>query len=192
MVTLWRTRLRQDSDADPFSRAGLGPLWEATRDLHDAAERHPVAKRMSSGTTKPKEWADWLHAHWTIQKVLDPHLPFCVRRSNALALDLSALLPVRATPSPSAVDFAAGLTSIKDILGAAYLTIGAHRRGGRVIEKAMLAAGNLLPSRHIVFDDPKSAELFVKHLRDVPEIASGARKAFSTLIAVMDEIEDRR
>jgi hypothetical protein len=170
----------------------MASVWEATRDLHDAAEQHPVAKRMSSGATSPQEWADWLHAHWTIQQAIDPHLPLCVRRADALALDLRALLPVRATPSPSAASFAAGLTDIQDILGAAYLTIGAHRRGGRMIEKAMRAAGNRLPSRHIVFDDPKAAERFVKRLRDLPEIASAARKAFSALIAVMNEIEDRQ
>jgi hypothetical protein len=77
------------------------------------------------------------------------------------------------------------------IFGAAYLTIGAHRRGGRVIEKAMRAAGRHLPSRHIVFDDPKAAELFVSDMRECPEIAPGARGAFEALIKILDEIEGR-
>jgi hypothetical protein len=169
----------------------MGPLWEATRDLHHAAEQHPVAVRMSSGTISEQEWADWLHAHWTIQQGLDPHLPLCVRRSDALARDLLELLPVKGTHSPAATDFAATLTDPVMIFGSAYLTIGAHRRGGRVIEKAMRAAGRHLPSRHIVFDDPKAAELFVSDMRECPEIAPGARSAFEALIKILDEIEGR-
>ncbi|MBK5946480.1 hypothetical protein CCR83_08560 [Rhodobacter veldkampii DSM 11550] len=169
----------------------LGPLWQATRDLHHQAEDHPLARAMIAGTITTQAWADWLQAHLTIQLALDPHLPLAVQRADALALDLLALLPVEAQPSRVAAEFAASLTDTVAIFGAAYLTIGAHRRGGRVIEKALREAGRDLPSRHTSFDDGPAAEAFVKQLREIPDLAPGARRAFVALSAVMDEIVAR-
>lgn len=169
----------------------FGPLWQATRDLHHQAEEHPLARTMIVGTITPQAWADWLRAHLTIQLALDPHLPPAVRRADALALDLLALLPVEARPSRVAVEFAATLTDTVSIFGTAYLTIGAHRRGGRVIEKALREAGRDLPSRHTAFDDGPAAEAFVKQLREIPDLTPGARRAFAALTAVMDEIVAR-
>ncbi len=169
----------------------LGPLWQATRDLHHQAEDHPLARAMIAGTITTQAWADWLHAHLTIQLVLDPHLPLAVRRADVLALDLLALLPIKAHPSQAAAEFAATLTDTVSIFGAAYLTIGAHRRGGRVIEKALREAGRDLPSRHTAFDDGPAAEAFVKQLREIPDLAPGARQAFAALMEVMDEVVAR-
>jgi hypothetical protein len=170
----------------------MGPLWEATRDLHHRAEQHPVAKRMVDGTIVNQEWADWLHAHWTIQQVLDQHLPDYVRRTDAFARDLLEMLPTQANHSPAAETFARTLVDPVAIFGAAYLLIGAHRRGGRVIEKAMRVAGRLLPSHHIEFADAQAAELFVRDLREKHHVADGARRAFAALIEILDEIEGRR
>lgn len=169
----------------------FGPLWQATRDLHHQAEEHPLARAMIDGTITPQAWADWLHAHLTIQLALDPHLPPAVRRADALAMDLLTLLPIEARPSPAAAGFAARLTDTVSIFGAAYLTIGAHRRGGRVIEKALRTAGRDLPSQHTRFEDGAAAEAFVKHLREIPALAPGARRAFAALTSVMDEIVAR-
>jgi len=169
----------------------FGPLWQATRDLHHQAEAHPLARAMIDGTITPQAWADWLQAHLTIQLALDPHLPLAVRRADTLALDLLALLPVEARPSPTAAEFAATLTETVAIFGAAYLTIGAHRRGGRVIEKALRTAGRDLPSQHTCFEDGAAAEAFVKQLREIPALAPGARRAFAALTTVMDEIVAR-
>ena len=169
----------------------FGPLWQATRDLHHQAEAHPLARAMIDGTITPQAWADWLHAHLTIQLALDPHLPLAVRRADALAMDLLALLPIKAHPSPAAAELAVTLTNTVAIFGAAYLTIGAHRRGGRVIEKALRTAGRDLPSQHTVFADGPAAEAFVKQLREIPALAPGARQAFAALTRVMDEIVAR-
>jgi hypothetical protein len=169
----------------------FGPLWQATRDLHHQAEAHPLARAMIDGTITPQAWADWLQAHLTIQMALDPYLPPAVRRADALAFDLLALLPVEARPSPAAAAFAATLTETVTIFGAAYLTIGAHRRGGRVIEKALRTAGRDLPSQHTRFEDGAAAEAFVKQLREIPALAPGARRAFTALTRVMDEIVAR-
>jgi hypothetical protein len=170
----------------------MGPLWEATRDLHHEAEGHPVAVRMVDGTITPQEWADWLHAHWVIQMAIDPHLPENLRRAPPLAADLMQLLPVLPHPSSCAEKYAETLNNVVDIFGAAYLLIGAHRRGGQVIERAMWKHGVQLPAGHIVFEDPKAAERFVKVLRDKVELAHGARRAFGVLYEVMNEIEARR
>jgi hypothetical protein len=169
----------------------FGPLWQATRDLHHQAEDHPLVRTMIAGTITPQAWADWLQAHLTLQLALDPHLPLAVRRADALALDLLALLPIEARPSRVAEDFATTLTDTISIFGAAYLTIGAHRRGGRVIEKALRTAGRDLPSQHTSFEDGASAEAFVKQLREIPDLAPGARRAFAALTRVMDEIVAR-
>lgn len=169
----------------------FGPLWQATRDLHHQAEDHPLARAMIAGTITPQAWADWLQAHLTIQLALDPHLPLAVRRADALALDLLALLPIEARPSRVAEDFAMTLIDTVAIFGAAYLTIGAHRRGGRVIEKALRAAGRDLPSRHTSFDDGPAAEAFVQQLREISDLTPGARRAFAALTNVMDEIVGR-
>lgn len=170
----------------------MGPLWEATRDLHHEAESHPVAVRMVDGTITPQEWADWLHAHWTIHLALDPNLPEHLRRAPSLARDLMDLLPAVPHPSPTAEKYAKNLGDAASIFGAAYLLIGAHRRGGQVIERAMWKHGVRLPASHIVFDDPKAAEIFIKVLREKVELAPGARRAFGVLHEVMDEIEARR
>lgn len=170
----------------------MGPLWEATRDLHHRAEQHPVAKRMMSGTITAQEWADWLHALWQIHTVLDPHLPLCTRRADAFARDLLELLPVLPHASRSAAVYAAGLTTIPDIFGAAYITVGAHRRGGRVIERAMQEQGVDLPHHHIQFDEPRAVEQLIEKWRMIPELERGARRAFTALYDVMEEIEGRR
>ena len=169
----------------------FGPLWQATRDLHHQAEEHALARAMIDGMITPQAWADWLQAHLTIQLALDPYLPPAVRRADALALDLLALLPVKARPSPATEEFAATLTDTVSIFGTAYLTIGAHRRGGRVIEKALRTAGRDLPSQHTRFEDGAAAEACVKQLREIPALAPGARRAFTALTHVMDEIVAR-
>ena len=170
----------------------MGPLWEATRDLHHRAESHPVAIRMVDGSITASEWADWLHAHWLIHQAIDPHLPAHVRRTDALARDLLELLPIQPRRSPVADKFASNLRGDPvAIFGAAYLLIGAHRRGGQVIERAMRQHGINLPANHIVFEDPPAAELFVRYLREKVELADGARRAFMVLYHVMDEIKER-
>lgn len=170
----------------------MGPLWQATRDLHHKAEGHPVAKRMVDGTITVQEWADWLHALWIIHTALDPHMPACAERADAFVKDLAALLPVIPNDSHAARAFARSLDTVHDILGAAYITIGAHRRGGRVIEKALLSAGVHLPHNHIKFDDPQAVEGLINEWRDMVSLASGASRAFATLYEVMEEIESRR
>jgi hypothetical protein len=170
----------------------MGPLWQATRDLHHKAEGHPFAKRMVDGTITAQEWCDWLHAMWVIHTALDPHLPLSARRADAFAHDLLELLPVLPFQSKTAIAYASSLDNVVDIFGAAYITVGAHRRGGRVVEKAMREHGVHLPHHHVHFDQPKEVEGLINLWRETPALEHGARRAFSALYNVMEEIEGRR
>lgn len=169
----------------------MGPLWEATRDVHHRAEQHPVAKRMIDGSITAPEWADWLHALWRIHTAIDPHLPSCVRRAHAVAYDLLTMLPVEPQASKAVDTYVSSLETIPDIFGAAYITVGAHRRGGRVVETAMQKAGVDLPHSHIVFGEPQQVEMLITRWREMPELEHGARRAFVVLFDVMEEIEGR-
>jgi hypothetical protein len=73
--------------------------------------------------------------------------------------------------------------------GAAYVLIGAHKRGGRLTEKRFSDAGRALPIRHVRFDDEPAVEAFVRELRDRDELLPGAAACFDALLAVMREIE---
>jgi hypothetical protein len=146
---------------------------------------------MMTGKITEQQWADWLHVHWLIHQAMDPHLPVYVHRTAALAEDLRVMLPVVSRPSDAAARYAASLVDPVSIFGTAYLTIGAHRRGGQVVDRAMRANGLSYPAGHIVFDDPQAVERYIKTLRDCTDLAPGARRAFETISAIMDEIWER-
>jgi hypothetical protein len=163
-------------------------LYEATRELHHSAEEHPLAKAMMDGSITDQQWCDWLYALWVVHTAIDPHVPECVRRAPSLQEDLWEILPLVPNQSKAAKSFAVYLDNPIAIGGAAYIFIGAHRRGGRVIKKAMEDAGRSLPNNHTMFFDNQSSELFVRKLRNYPELAPGAKLAFSATISIMDEV----
>jgi len=167
----------------------MGPLWDATRDLHHACEEHPVGASMSAGTVSEQVWCDWLGALHVVHRTIDPWLPPYVQVSGELTIDLMDLLPLVPRRTEAPYSFAATLTSPERICGAAYVLVGAHRRGGRVIEKRMAEAGRSLPSRHVKFFMPDEAEAFVKFLRTKGAIGPAARDTFQCLLDVMDEIQ---
>jgi len=156
--------------------------------LHHSAEEHPLAKSMMDGSITDQQWCNWLYALWIIHTAIDPHVPECVRRAPSLQEDLWEMLPLFPQHSRAALEFAQSLTNPVSIGGAAYIFIGAHRRGGLVIKKAMESAGRNLPNNHTLFLDNQESELFVRKLRNYPELAPGARLAFSATISIMDEV----
>ena len=164
------------------------PLWELTRDLHHACEAHPIGASMSNATVSEQVWCDWLGALHIIHRAIDPWLPPYVQVSGELTLDLMDLLPLVPAELESPRKFISTLTSPERVCGAAYVLIGAHRRGGRVIEKNMTEAGRSLPSRHIRFFMPDESEAFVKFLRHKGQLAEAARNTFQCLLDTMDEI----
>ena len=164
------------------------PLWEQTRDLHHACEQHPIGASMSDGTVSEQVWCDWLGALHVLHRTIDPWLPPYVQVTGELTLDLMDMLPLKPRDLQTPKTYAATLNTPERVCGAAYVLIGAHRRGGRVIEKRMIEMGRDLPSRHVRFFLPDESEAFVKHLRLKGQLADAARGTFQCLLNTMDEI----
>ncbi|MFU8777648.1 MAG: hypothetical protein ACNA7M_08250 [Roseovarius sp.] len=169
----------------------MGPLWDATRDLHHACEAHPLGQRMVEATIEAQDWCDWLNALRVLHSAIDPHLPPYAQVTGELTLDLVEMLPMVPQPVNAAQAFAGTLQTPERIGGAAYVLVGAHRRGGRVTEKRFREAGRKLPMRHVRFFAPDPAEALVKSLRDMGQLASAASATFQCLLDVMDEIVAR-
>lgn len=177
-------------------------LYLATRELHHACEQHPLGQRMSAGTISAQEWADWLMAFRAIHAAIDPHLPAHLARVALLDADLAAMrgmFEVDARLPASAGGFGRDLhqaaaragqsdiaSTAPEVLGAAYVLHGAHRRGGQVLTRTLAQRG--FASAHVVYPMPAEAEAFVKGLRDVEHLAPHARAAFAALLAAMGDI----
>lgn len=167
-------------------------LYQATRHLHHACEEHTIGQAMINCTISPQEWADWLYALKIIHDRIDPELPVYAQVSGELTMDLLELLPIIPNRSIAAENFAQSLTSTAEIGGAAYVLVGAHRRGGQITKRKFKEAGLDLPTNHVNFTDPENAERLVKSLRPRLELSEHAIKTFETLLKVMDEILSRR
>ena len=167
----------------------MGPLFEATRHMHHACEKHPLGQSMINATITSQQWCDWLGALRLIHEKIDPHLPPYAQVSGELTLDLIDMLPRVPRPVAAAHAFADTLTTPDRIGGAAYVLVGAHRRGGRVTEKKFLDAGRSLPTRHVHFFAAAEAESLVRWLREKEELADAAVATFQCLLDCMDEIE---
>jgi hypothetical protein len=166
-------------------------LYENTRHLHHACEQHPVGQAMVNATITPQMWCDWLGALRVLHTAIDPHLPPYAQVSGELTLDLIDLLPLVPHPVPPARRFARQLVTPDIIGGAAYVLVGAHRRGGRVTEKRFKEAGLALPTRHVRFFAADEAEAMVKWLRDKTELTQAACATFECLLECMDHMVGR-
>jgi len=164
-------------------------LFDATRHLHHACEEHPLGQAMIQATITSQQWCDWLGALRLIHERIDPHLPPYAQVSGELTLDMVDMLPMVPRPLTAAQTFSRTLTTPERIGGAAYVLVGAHRRGGRVTEKKFKDAGRNLPTRHVHFFAATEAEALVKWLREKDALAGAAVAAFQCLLDCMDEIE---
>ena len=166
-------------------------LHEATKHLHHAAEEHPFAISMLDGTIKDQHWCDWLEAMRMIHAAIDPYVPDYVKRAHTLQHDLMEMMPLVPNQFEVTKNFIKKLDNPVNIGGTAYILLGAHRRGGRVIEKSMKDKGLLLPNNHIHFDDPSNSELYVRQLREYSHLKDGAELAFNTIIEIFDCIIEK-
>jgi heme oxygenase len=161
----------------------MGPLWEATRDLHHACEAHVVGAAMAGGAP-PIEWyAQWLQALRTIHSKVDPTLPPVLHRVARLEQDLLAAgedIP----DSQAAAKYADSLHTDAQLAGAAYVLTGAHLMGGEIMRRRLTG----YPTAHLEWDDRPAALGELKLLRQRPDITQAARDCFAALLAVMDEI----
>ena len=65
------------------------PLWEETRELHHACERHRVGGAMATGKP-PRIWyTAWLVALNQIHSIVDPHMPDVLCRTDRLVEDIN-------------------------------------------------------------------------------------------------------
>jgi hypothetical protein len=165
------------------------PLWESTRDLHHACEAHPIGATMSAGTVSEQVWCDWLEALRVVHKAIDEWVPPYVQVAGELTLDLVDMLPLTPRLLLAPHVFAATLDTPERAAGAAYVLVGAHRRGGQMMERSFANAGRTLPNRHVRFQDPAAAEAFVKALRLKGFLTDAARDTFQCLLDTMDEIQ---
>jgi heme oxygenase len=161
-------------------------LYEATRDLHHAAEAHPFGTALASGNIAAQPYADWLCAQWTVHRALDPLIPAPLARADAMEADMRAMLPIKPRPVEAARRFAATITPGLRAVGVGYIFSGAHLRGGAVIRKRLEPKG--LPCGHMRFADARAANEALTGMRETIEAAPHARDAFAAIIEVMDEI----
>ena len=169
-------------------------LWEATREWHHACEEHSIGQLMTKGQITPQQWADWLYGFYEIHVAVDRKLNTNMDRRDKFQKDFDYLYEqygVRPSFSAAASKFRDELLvgSEKDLMGAAYVIHGAHRRGGAMLRKKMEQLG--LPCLHTLYDDPKDAEAFVKKVSEDVSLSEAAVKCFETLYEVMNEIEKR-
>jgi heme oxygenase len=161
----------------------MGPLWEATRDLHHACEAHPVGEAMAGGAP-PVEWyAQWVQALHTIHSAVDPTLPPVLHRVARLEQDTIAL-GIDIPQNQAAAQYAQSLTDDAQLAGAAYVLTGAHLMGGEIMRRRLTG----YPTSHLEWDDRPAALGELKVLRQRPDITQAARDCFAALLAVMDEI----
>jgi hypothetical protein len=164
----------------------LGPLWEATRDLHHACEAHPVGAAMATGKPPAHWYAAWVQALLRIHTRLDPSLPLVVHRCAGLQADLDAL-GIDVPESAAALAYADTLTDEVALAGAGYVLTGAHLMGGEIMRRRLEG----YPTRHLVWEDRKAALAELGLLRQRPDIVAAARACFGGLLAIMDEIHAR-
>lgn len=160
------------------------PLWEETRELHHACERHRVGGAMATGKP-PRIWySAWLVALNQIHSIVDPHMPDVLSRTDRLVEDINNTyidLPL----IEAAKVYTLSLTDEKRIAGAAYVLTGAHLMGGEIMRRRLEG----FPTKHLEWDDRKEAIAILQQYRTRDDIGEEAKDCFKALLTIMDEIE---
>ena len=159
-------------------------LWQQTRDLHHACEQHDVGSAMASGEPPMQWYADWVSALLTIHTAVDKYYPTVIHRVDRLKEDLKNLVPNEII---AAEKYSATLNDEKNIAGAAYVLTGAHLMGGAVMKKRLIG----YPTKHLEWDDRKSALKELDKLRQREDVVEEAKMCFSALLQIMDEIRGK-
>lgn len=159
-------------------------LRNETKELHHAAERHPIGSAMANGTISERWWVDWIQALLTIHTELDQHVPASMHRVQELTKDLSESLLIP-NINQAAIKYAATLTDRTAIEGAAYVFTGAHLMGGAMTDRAL--AGRL-PSNHLRWADRQQSLADWKPLRTKIELKDQADRAFAAVLEILNEI----
>lgn len=158
-------------------------LWEATRDLHHACEQHPVGGVMAVGKPPLIWYRAWLQVLLQLHQVVDQHLPTTVHRVERIQRDIASL-GINVPPVHAAAEYAATLTNVAAITGAAYVLTGAHLMGGEIMRRRLEG----YPTEHLLWDSRPEALKCLAELRESPDVTQPARDCFKALLDSMDEI----
>jgi len=161
----------------------LGPLWEATRDLHHAVENGALGRALAAGTLPRAAYARWLASFYVIHGAIDPFLPEAARRAPHLHADITAC---RAGYRPPAAALAHATQCFAPRMreGAAYVLLGAHLMGGALLRRRCPH----LPMSHAVFADRREALDLLQDYRLREDLAPEARACFAALQESAKEI----
>lgn len=157
-------------------------LWQETRDLHHACEKHTVGSAMASGSPPWQWYSDWLQALLDIHRVIDEQSNSATRRVERLEEDLkNAFTPRDLTV---AKNYANSLKTEQDIAGATYVLLGAHLMGGEVMRRKLI----IYPTSHLEWEDRKVALQELQKIKERTDIVEQAKNCFHALLSTMDEI----
>ena len=159
-------------------------LKERTKELHHAAEKHPLGQSMADGSMPPRWWADWLGALFIIHSAIDRWMPEALQRVVQIAADV-AETQIHPRTNFAALDYARSLDTREKAEGAAYVFTGAHLMGGEITKRNVQ---DRLPVHHLEWTDRQSVVQTWKPLRERDDLEEHALAAFQAVIDVMDEI----
>lgn len=160
-------------------------LKDKTKELHHAAEHHPVGQSMAHGTISERWWADWLGALFVIHSAIDRWLPEALQRVVQIAADI-AETQLPPNTNFAALEYARSLDSRERAEGAAYVFTGAHLMGGAITARNI---EHRLPVHHLRWANRQDVVRQWSPLRERDELEGHALEAFQAVINVMDEIE---
>lgn len=162
----------------------MTPLWEATRDLHHACEKHEFGSQLASGKPPRQRYVDWLGCLLSIHTVLDQHVDKSIQRSEQLIQDISLMGEQPRTNKACEIycNELAGDDTLTQ--GAIYVMTGAHLMGGEVMRRRLEG----YPVQHLLWDSRAQALDELKKYRNRPELADASRKCFAALLNMMDEM----
>jgi hypothetical protein len=166
----------------------MTPLWESTRELHHACEKHPVGAAMASGSPPPLYYVDWLGALEEIHTIVDPDMGDVLRRTDRLRADTRSmgLEPLKLNATKEYVEKLKQDSLLR--AGAAYVLTGAHLMGGEIMRRRLVD----FPTEHLTWDDRPAALLELKSLREADNVVEPAIACFKALLDIMDEIQEKR
>ena len=160
-------------------------LKEKTKELHHAAEKHPVGQSMAEGNISDRWWANWLGALFVIHSAIDRWLPEAMQRVVQIAEDI-AETQLPPNTNFAALDYARSLDTRQRAEGAAYVFTGAHLMGGAITARNI---EHRLPVHHLKWADRQDVVRQWSPLRDREDLEAHALEAFQAVINVMDEIK---
>ena len=164
----------------------LGPLHEATRDLHHAVEMTALGRAMSEGRPTYAQYARWLAMKGALHCAVDPFLPESLRRSGHYFRDMACIGWIM--PVPESIEaLIADIEGLDqgDLAGLLYVLIGGNMMGGEVIRRRLVENGCRWPMSCFMDDETRKRgmPLLLKWRQiDDPKAVALARKTFQALI----------